>query len=439
MGRFSLGIGAFLLLLAGVSAAVGGQSAPSAAGTPKKMPALPERPPAYLVVDADSGMILGQRDADKVWYPASVTKLMTAYLTFQALKSGRLKLTSPVFETEDALAQPPTKMGYAVGTAMTLDNALKMMIVHSANDIAVAISETVGGSKAQFVSEMNVTARSLGMNSTHYDNPNGLPSPGQLTTARDLAVLARTILHAFPEYRDYFHISAIKAGRRILHSPNRLLERYPGATGMKTGFICDSGYNMVASATRDGRTLIAVVLGARTALRRNELAAKLLSVGFSGGSFGFTQVELASFHSDPVRRPGYQPARCDLRRSPFASRRGGRRRWRHQLSASATGHHRAAGRRLHRRDRSRHDRQPRGPHGHQRRRGAGSAEEQRHGTAAPAAAGPYRCARWLGKTGETFSQGRAEDGPLSSGVIGLLDLHRSCFTPSAPERPRKAS
>src|SRR6185503_11641557 len=224
MVRLSLGVAAFCLVLTSVSTAFA-QSA------------------AYIVVDAGSGMILGQRDADKVWYPASVTKLMTAYLTFQALKSGRLKLTSPVFVTGDALAQPPTKMGYAVGTVMTLDNALKMLIVHSANDIAVAISAAVGGSKAQFVSEMNATARSLGMNSTHYDNPNGLPSPGQLTTARDLAVLARTILHVFPEYRDYFHISAIKAGPRILHSPNRLLERYPGTTGMKTGFICDSGYN----------------------------------------------------------------------------------------------------------------------------------------------------------------------------------------------------
>lgn len=188
-------------------------------------------------------------------------------------------------------------MGFAVGTSMTLDNALKMMLVHSSNDIAVAISEAVGGSEAHFVSEMNATARSLGMNSTHYDNPNGLPSPGQLTTARDLAVLARAIQHEFPEYRDYFRIPAIKAGRRIMRSQNALLERYPGATGMKTGFICDSGFNMVASANRGGRTLIVVVLGAPTPLGRAELAAKLLNVGFSGGSFGFNRVELASFHA----------------------------------------------------------------------------------------------------------------------------------------------
>jgi D-alanyl-D-alanine carboxypeptidase len=190
-------------------------------------------------------------------------------------------------------------MGFVVGTSMPLDSALKMMLVPSANDIAVAISETVGGTEAHFVAEMNATARSLGMNSTHYDNPNGLPSPGQLTTARDLAVLARAILHTFPEYGAYFRIQAIKAGPRILHSENALLERYPGATGMKTGFICDSGFNTVASATRSGRTLIVVVLGAPTALSRAKLAAKLLDGGFSGGSFGFTHVELASFHASP--------------------------------------------------------------------------------------------------------------------------------------------
>ncbi len=292
MGRLSFGVAAFCFLLAGVSAAYARQSSTAV----ERAPAVPQRPAAYIVVDADTGMVLGQRDADKVWYPASVTKLMTAYVTFQALKTGRLKLTSPVIETEIALAEPPSKMGFAVGTSMTVDNALKMMLVHSANDIAVALSERVGGSEAHFVSEMNATARSLGMSSTHYDNPNGLPSPGQLTTARDLAVLARAIQHEFPEYRDYFRIPAIKAGRRILRSQNALLERYPGATGMKTGFICDSGFNMVASANRGGHTLIVVVLGAPTALGRAELAAKLLNVGFSGGSFGFARVELASFH-----------------------------------------------------------------------------------------------------------------------------------------------
>jgi D-alanyl-D-alanine carboxypeptidase len=301
MGRLPLALAAVCFLLAGVSAgeakqAAGAVKKPAADAQP--VAAVPAQPAAYIVVDADSGMVLGQRDSDKVWYPASVTKLMTAYLTFQALKTGRLKLTSPVIETANALAEPPSKMGFAAGTSMSVDNALKMMLVHSANDIAVAVAETVGGgSEARFVAQMNAAARSLGMSSTHYDNPNGLPSPGQLTTARDLAVLARTILHEFPEYKDYFRIPAIKAGRRILRSQNALLDRYPGATGMKTGFICDSGFNMVASATHGGRTLIAVVLGAPTALGRAELAAKLLNVGFSGGSFGFARTELASFHA----------------------------------------------------------------------------------------------------------------------------------------------
>ena len=189
MVRLSLGVAAFCLLLTGVSTAFA-QSA------------------AYIVVDAGSGMVLGQRDADKVWYPASVTKLMTAYLTFRALKTGQLKLTSPVIESANALAEPPSKMGFAVGTSMTVDNALKMLLVHSANDIAVALAETVGGSEARFVGQMNGMARSLGMNSTHYDNPNGLPSPGQLTTARDLAVLARAICSNTPS------IASISASRR---------------------------------------------------------------------------------------------------------------------------------------------------------------------------------------------------------------------------------
>ena len=303
MGRLYLVTTAFGFLIAAISAADARQLSAADGAVAQHSLASPQRPAAYIVVDADSGMVLGQREADKVCYPASVTKLMTAYLTFQALKSGRVKLTSPVFQTEDALAQPPSKIGFAVGTSMTLDNALKMMLVYSANDIAVAISEAVGGGEAHFVSEMNATAHNLGMNSTHYDNPNGLPSPGQLTTARDLAVLARTIQHEFPEYSDYFRIPAIKAGQRILRSPNSLLERYPGASGMKTGFICDSGFNMVASATRDQRRLIVVVLGAPTPLGRAELAAKLLNIGFSGGSFSFTPVELASFHSGPSPGP----------------------------------------------------------------------------------------------------------------------------------------
>ncbi|MBN9010384.1 MAG: D-alanyl-D-alanine carboxypeptidase, partial [Rhizobiales bacterium] len=184
--------------------------------------------PAFIVVDMDSGTVLGQRDSGHIWHPASVTKLMTAYLTFKALQSGQIRMTSPVIVSKNALAEPPSKMGFKVGTAVTVDNALKMVLVHSANDIAVALAEAVGGSEARFVAEMNAEARRLGMASTHYDNPNGLPSPGQLTNARDLAVLARAVWTDFPQYRAYFGIPAIKAGRKVLRSENSLLLRYPG-------------------------------------------------------------------------------------------------------------------------------------------------------------------------------------------------------------------
>lgn len=246
------------------------------------LPAQAATAPAYIVVDVNAAMVIAHSNADKLWYPASVTKLMTAYLAFEGLKAGRIKLTSPVKVTANALAEPPSKMGFRVGTVMTVDNALKMMIVRSANDIAVAIAETIGGTEAKFVDMMNAEARRLGMNSTRFTNPNGLPDDRMHTTARDLAVLARAVWTEFPEYRDLFKIAAIRSGKRILRSQNKLLEYYRGANGMKTGFVCASGFNMVATATRNGRTLLAVVLGADSSNGRAETAAKLLNQGFGG-------------------------------------------------------------------------------------------------------------------------------------------------------------
>jgi D-alanyl-D-alanine carboxypeptidase len=238
-------------------------------------------PPAYILVDADRDAVLADQGADQLWYPASLSKLMTAYVTFSAMQAGRLKPTSPVTISKNALDQPPAKMGFKVGTVMTLDNALKMLMVKSANDIAVAVAETVGGRESVFVRTMNDTAARLGMASTHYNNPHGLPDPGQVTTARDLAVLAEAIWTDFPEYRQYLGIAAIKSGKKVLPSGNQLLERYRGTNGMKTGFICSSGYNLIASATRDGRTLIAVVLGGSSSRETAERSAGLLNQGFS--------------------------------------------------------------------------------------------------------------------------------------------------------------
>jgi len=263
-------------------------------------PALANQEPAYIVIDANEGRVLLHSEADQPWYPASVTKMMTAYVAFRSLRAGELTMTSPVRISQNALNQAPSKMGFKVGTILNIDNALKMMLVKSANDIAVAVAETVGGSEAKFVALMNAEAARLGMASTHFNNPNGLPDDGQVTTARDLAVLARAVWAEFPEYRDYFRIPAIRSGKKILRSANDLLEHYRGTTGMKTGFICASGFNIVASAERNGRTLITVVLGAQSSQQRGEAAARLMTQGFASW-FGATKPDLATFRAGPAR------------------------------------------------------------------------------------------------------------------------------------------
>jgi D-alanyl-D-alanine carboxypeptidase len=258
-----------------------------------------ERP--YLVVDMDSGKVLADRNAQQLWYPASITKLMNAYVTFKALREGRVSLQTEVVVSAAALAEPPSKMGFKVGTVIDLDNALKMMLVHSSNDIAVAVAETVGGSEQHFVDMMNAEAARLGMSSTHFVNPNGLPAPGQATTARDLAVLARALWIEFPDRRPIFQISAIRSGKKVMKSANTLLERYRGTLGMKTGFICSSGFNIVAVAKRNGRTLIAVVLGSSNSKDRAELTARLLNDGFSKPFSLMPKATLASFRgSSPI-------------------------------------------------------------------------------------------------------------------------------------------
>jgi len=242
---------------------------------------------AALLVDVESGRVLFAENATHPWYPASVTKIMTAYVILNAVKEGRISLDKLITVSENAVAQQPTKMGFPIGTQVTVDNALKMMMVKSANDMAVALAEGLSGSIENFATEMNQAAQRLGMTQTSYVNPNGLPADGQITSARDLAILARAAIREMPEYDSYWHISAIKFGRRVMHNYNTLIDRYQGADGMKTGFICASGFNLVATATRGSRRLIAVVLGAHSGMQRAEKAAQLLERGFTGG-FGLS-------------------------------------------------------------------------------------------------------------------------------------------------------
>jgi len=249
---------------------------------------------AQLLIEASTGKVLHAENATYPWYPASVTKLMTAYTTLRAVKDGRISLNTLITVSRNAAAQQPTKMGFAIGTNVTVDNALKMLMVKSANDIAVAIAEGVGGSIGGFADLMNANAQRLGMSQSNFVNPNGLPAENHVTSARDLGILARALIREFPEYDSYWHISSIRYGNRVMRNYNALIDRYPGADGMKTGFICASGYNVVASATRNGRRLIAVVLGAWSGAVRAQKAAQLLERGFNSGGLSWLTPSLGT-------------------------------------------------------------------------------------------------------------------------------------------------
>jgi D-alanyl-D-alanine carboxypeptidase len=249
---------------------------------------------ALLLVEADSGKVLEAQNATYPWYPASLSKLMTAYVTLKAVKDGRITLDTLFTVSPVAAAQSPSKMGFRPGTQVTVDNALKMMLVKSANDMAVVLAEGVGGSIDGFSVQMNETAQRLGMTQTSYVNPNGLPADGQITSARDLAILARAIIHDLPEYEYFVHIPSIRFGRKITQNFNKLIGRYPGADGFKTGFICASGYNLVGSATRDGKRLIAVVLGASSGQMRAVRAAQLLERGFANSALSWLRPSLGT-------------------------------------------------------------------------------------------------------------------------------------------------
>lgn len=281
-------------------------------------------PNPMLLLDVDSGKVLYHRQGNQQWYPASLTKLMTAYVTFRALAAGELRPDSLIEISPHALSYPPSKMGFKVGTRVTIDNALKMVIVKSANDIAAALAERVAGSEAAFAKRMNRQAQRLGMTATHFVNANGLHSPMQKSSARDMAILARALLLDFPHYRPLFQIPAIRHGKRVLRSYNKLLETYSGTNGMKTGFVCASGYNLVAAANRGGRQLVAVVLGAPNVQSRAESAAHLLTRGFSqsnmvaGRGLAISDSALFGPMSDAVNM---RPEICTKRSNPkWASR-----------------------------------------------------------------------------------------------------------------------
>ncbi|WDR04662.1 D-alanyl-D-alanine carboxypeptidase [Devosia rhodophyticola] len=263
-----------------------------------------------LLVDMDTLEVLYAQDAGAPWHPASLTKLMTAYVTFEAIAAGRISLDTPVTLSRKAVNQAPSKSGLPVDTAMTMKDALYIMLVKSANDVAMAIAETVGGSEAGFAAMMNETAARMGLSATHYVNPNGLDDNQQVTSARDLAILSLYIWQNFPQYGPIFGTDYVQLGKAKLESNNELLTSFAGTTGMKTGFICASGLNMVATVKRGERRYMAVVLGASSARERNERAAELMLKGFSGTLKGRGQSVLNLANNVGVAPVNMRPLIC---------------------------------------------------------------------------------------------------------------------------------
>jgi D-alanyl-D-alanine carboxypeptidase len=268
----------------------------------------------YLVADAGSGQVLIDNEATAQWYPASLTKLMTVYVALDAVRNGKLTLDTPLIMSARAARMPPSKMGFGPGTEVTLNNALKMLMVKSPNDVAVMVAEGVSGSVEGFADEMNAGASRLGLHESHFVNPNGLHDPAHVSSARDMAMIARALLREFPDHADLFSIGALQLGNQYIPNHNGLLGRYPGADGMKTGFTCPAGWNVVASASDYGRRLIVVVLGAPTAKSRNQEAADLFDRGFAmaGGSGS-----LESLPSSGAAAPNMRADVC-LRRNAAA-------------------------------------------------------------------------------------------------------------------------
>ncbi|MEY3552730.1 MAG: hypothetical protein RL735_1078 [Pseudomonadota bacterium] len=267
-----------------------------------------------LVADLVTGHVISHEDGTRPWYPASLTKLMTGYVALKAVREGRVTMDTPFVMSARAARVAPSKMGFNPGTEVTLDNALKMLMVKSANDIAIMIAEGISGSVEGFSAEMNAAARQIGMRQSHFLNPHGLHEANHVSSARDMAMLARALHMQFPERADLYGIGALKLGDRIMPTHNGLIGRYPGADGMKTGFVCASGFNVVASAIRGGRQIVVVVMGSPNARSRTIKAANLFDAGFASSSF-FRPTSLAAMADQPGPPPNMREDICGKNRS----------------------------------------------------------------------------------------------------------------------------
>jgi D-alanyl-D-alanine carboxypeptidase len=270
----------------------------------------PSRENESIVIDAETGRVLSEMNADAITYPASLTKMMTLYLTFEALNSGRLGLDQYLPVSSEAASKSPTKLHLVPGDSVQVHDLILGIVTKSANDAAAVLAEGLAGSEPAFADRMTAKARQLGMTSTVYRNASGLPDPEQRTTARDVAQLALALYHDFPREYRYFATRQFFFRGRVILTHNHLLDWYEGADGIKTGYIGASGFNLAASAVRNGHRLIGVVMGGASAGSRDREMAALLDQGFSEVGAGATLVagrEVPSPSAAPVVAETDQP------------------------------------------------------------------------------------------------------------------------------------
>ena len=230
-----------------------------------------------VVVDANNGKVLFSKSSDERRYPASLTKMMTLYMLFDALESGRVSLSTPMKVSAYASARPPSKLGLKTGSTISVEEGILGLVTRSANDAAVVIGEFLGGTESQFAEMMTAKAHRLGMTRTTFRNANGLPNPGQMTTARDMATLGIALREHFPQYYSYFSRRSFNFRGQVIGNHNRLLGRVQGVDGIKTGYINASGFNLVTSVVRGNKKLVAVVMGGRTARSRDDHMVELVN------------------------------------------------------------------------------------------------------------------------------------------------------------------
>lgn len=261
---------------------------------------------AAIIIDADNGSVLHEENATHSWYPASLTKVMTLYMAFDALQAGQIHLYDTLRASRHAALQPNSKLGLRQGETLTVQDAILALITRSANDAAVVLAEHLGGTEESFAVKMTSKAHSLGMYDTHFMNATGLPHQWQVTTSRDMAMLAWKTQRNFPDYYPYFATHTFNFKGRELHGINKFTASYPGAEGMKTGFTCGSGYNLISTASQNGKHLIGVILGGMTSLERYQLMINMMNDGFANRFNPYPVKNISTMTTSSAGIPPYQ-------------------------------------------------------------------------------------------------------------------------------------